>query len=154
MDTSTVVIASSLTSLTRVIGAPIASVWRAWTNPERFSLWWGPHAFATPLCMLDVRTGGEWHVVMRSPEGRITALQGTYAEVAPAERLVMHGTGTCAPFHCAVSFQEHEGATLIRIRYSPSADGTSSIPMDTAQAWGQSMDRLEELLLLGRVQND
>jgi uncharacterized protein YndB with AHSA1/START domain len=37
---------------------------------------------------MEVRAGGTWHTVMRSPEGKDHIVSGTYREIIPPERLV------------------------------------------------------------------
>ena len=44
-------------TLTRMIDAPRALVWAAWTEPKRMAQWWGPHHFTNPVCEMDVRAG-------------------------------------------------------------------------------------------------
>ena len=53
--------------LTRVIDAPRALVWTAWTDPEHLKKWWTPAPYTTPVCEMDVRPGGIFRTVMRSP---------------------------------------------------------------------------------------
>jgi uncharacterized protein YndB with AHSA1/START domain len=74
--------------LTRVINGAIEDVYRAWTDPEVLSQWWGLVDFTTPEVQLDVRPGGGYRVVMQSPDGRSMAITGTYFDVEPPRRLV------------------------------------------------------------------
>ena len=45
-------------TLERVIRAPRAVVWRAWTDPARFAQWWVPAPAVCRVERLDVRPGG------------------------------------------------------------------------------------------------
>ncbi len=74
--------------LTRVIDAPRALVFRAWTEPEHMVRWWGPKGFTTPSCTMDVRPGGAWRICMRGPDGVEHWARGVYREVVAPERLV------------------------------------------------------------------
>ena len=74
--------------VTRTFDAPRALVFAAWTNPEHLVRWWGPKGFTTPSCAMEVRPGGGFRTVMRSPEGTVHRLRGRYREVVPPERLV------------------------------------------------------------------
>src|SRR5258708_6493487 len=47
-------------TLTRMIDAPRALVWAAWTEPKHMAQWWGPHQFTNPICEMDVRPGGKF----------------------------------------------------------------------------------------------
>ena len=56
--------------ITRAFDAPPERVFEAWTDPKRLAQWWGPHTFTNPVCQLDVRPGGPYRIVMRSPEDK------------------------------------------------------------------------------------
>jgi uncharacterized protein YndB with AHSA1/START domain len=55
--------------LTRIIDAPRAKVFRAWTDPELLKQWFAPLPYTTPVAELDVRPGGANFIVMRDPQG-------------------------------------------------------------------------------------
>ena len=74
--------------ISRSFAAPRERVFRAFTAPAQLVKWWGPKGFTVPACTLDVRTGGAWRTVMRSPEGEDHIVSGVYREIAPPERLV------------------------------------------------------------------
>lgn len=74
--------------ITRVLDAPRALVWKAWTEPEHRMRWWGPKGFTTHSCMMDVRPGGVWRLGMRSPEGIDYWQHGVYREIVAPARLV------------------------------------------------------------------
>jgi uncharacterized protein YndB with AHSA1/START domain len=74
--------------ITRILEAPRAVVFRAWTEPDRAARWWGPQGFVTTYCDMDVRPGGTFRVCMRSPEGTEYWKRGVYREVVEPERLV------------------------------------------------------------------
>jgi uncharacterized protein YndB with AHSA1/START domain len=63
-------------------------VWAAWTTPEHLKKWFSPKPFETIECEIDLRPGGLFRTVMRSPEGEDFENVGTYLEVEPPERLV------------------------------------------------------------------
>ncbi len=44
--------------ITRVIKAPRAAVWAAWTTPERFEKWWVPAPALCRVVAMDLRPGG------------------------------------------------------------------------------------------------
>src|ERR1700709_960427 len=74
--------------LTRLIDAPRAKVYQAWTNPELLRQWFAPLPWTTPKAELDVRPGGANLVVMRGPDGNEFPNRGIYLEVVENERLV------------------------------------------------------------------
>ena len=78
-------------TITRVFDAPRELVWRAWTDPEHMSRWFGPHGFTTPLATvtMDVRPGGTFEFTMVSDDdGNEIPSGGTFLEVVEPERLV------------------------------------------------------------------
>jgi uncharacterized protein YndB with AHSA1/START domain len=53
--------------VSRQFDAPVASVWRIWTEPELITRWWGPDKFTCPTAKLDFRVGGTSLVSMKAP---------------------------------------------------------------------------------------
>jgi uncharacterized protein YndB with AHSA1/START domain len=41
--------------ITRIFDAPRERVWKAWTEPELMKRWWGPKAYTSPYCKIDLR---------------------------------------------------------------------------------------------------
>lgn len=74
--------------LSRVIDAPRDLVFRAWIEPEQIARWWGPAGYTTVEYDMDVRPGGAYWFVMRSPEGNDHRKRGVYREIVPPERIV------------------------------------------------------------------
>ena len=54
--------------VTRTFNAPVALVWKIWTDPELVKRWWGPQHFTCPFANIDFRVGGISLVSMRGPE--------------------------------------------------------------------------------------
>ena len=73
--------------LERVVDVPVERVWRAWTVPEYVKQWFTPLPWTTVECEIDLRPGGIFRTVMRSPEGQHFPNLGCYLEVLPNERL-------------------------------------------------------------------
>ena len=74
--------------LERVVDVPRELVWAAWTRPEHLSKWFTPAPWTVADCEIDLRPGGIFRTVMRSPEGKEFPNIGCYLEVVPNERLV------------------------------------------------------------------
>ncbi|WP_188190531.1 SRPBCC family protein [Nonomuraea sp. SYSU D8015] len=109
--------------LTHVFDAPRELVWAAWTEPERFSRWFGPRTTATPVgrITLDARPGGVWRAALVGEEGFEVLLDGTYREVRAHERLVFTtgdpdepGDGPASVV--TVDFTDADGKTKMRFR--------------------------------------
>jgi len=74
--------------ITRVLDAPRAIVFAAWADQDQAPRWWGPKGFISTSCTMDVRVGGVWRRVMRSPYGVEHIARGVYREIVAPERLV------------------------------------------------------------------
>lgn len=75
--------------LTRVFDAPREVVFEAMSKPEHVRRWWGilGEGYSVPVCEVDLRPGGAWRYVNRTPHGDV-AFYGVYKEVSPPERVV------------------------------------------------------------------
>ena len=71
-----------------VLERTIDLVWAAWTKPEHVSKWFTPAPWTVADCEIDLRLGGIFRTVMRSPEGKEFPSVGCYLEIVPNERLV------------------------------------------------------------------
>ncbi|MBC8075334.1 MAG: SRPBCC domain-containing protein, partial [Chloroflexales bacterium] len=75
--------------ITRVVNAPRALVFAAYTDPAHVSHWMlGPQGWTMPVCEIDLRPGGAWHFVWRRSDGSEMAMNGVYQEITPPDRLV------------------------------------------------------------------
>jgi uncharacterized protein YndB with AHSA1/START domain len=75
-------------TVSRVIDAPRPLVFKAWTDAAQVARWWGPKGFTTVEYEMDVRPGGAYRLVMRSPEGTDHRKRGTYREIVEPERII------------------------------------------------------------------
>jgi uncharacterized protein YndB with AHSA1/START domain len=76
--------------ITRVLDAPIEEVWKAWSDPEYVTRWWGPTGFTSPSAEMDFRVGGASLVCMRAPAeygGQEMYNTWTYTRIDPHERI-------------------------------------------------------------------
>lgn len=74
--------------LERIVDVPRELVWAAWTTPEHLKKWFTPAPWTTVDCEIDLRPGGIFRTIMRSPEGQDHPNVGCYLEVVKNERLV------------------------------------------------------------------
>lgn len=149
--------------LTRDFDAPRRLVWQAWTEPDRFKLWWGPKDFTSPACQIDLRIGGRYLFCMRSPEGQEYWSTGVYTEIVPLERLVYTDSfsdpkGNVVPasyygmegslpleFRVTVVLEDLDGG---RTRMTLTHEGLPEGFMQdqTGEGWSGSFDKLAESL--------
>ena len=74
--------------LEREVDVAPAKVWAAWTRPEHVVKWFTPKPWSTTRCEIDLRPGGKFVTVMRSPEGQEHENVGCWLEVVEHRRLV------------------------------------------------------------------
>jgi uncharacterized protein YndB with AHSA1/START domain len=137
--------------LTRLIDAPRALVFRAWTQPEHIARWWGPQGFAAVYCEMDFRVGGSYRVGMRSPEGVVYSKRGVYREIVEPERIVFtfawENPAADAPRNellTTVTFDEAGAATRLTLRQTPFA---AIEQRDSHRAgWTSTLERFAEYL--------
>jgi uncharacterized protein YndB with AHSA1/START domain len=87
--------------VSRVLDAPQAKVWKAWTEKEALETWWGPKGLTVSVAKLDLRLGGVFHYGMRAPDGRLMWGKFAYREVVPPQRIVF-----------VVSFTDEQGTPI------------------------------------------
>jgi activator of Hsp90 ATPase-like protein len=72
----------------RNFNAPRDRVWRAWTEEASLGKWWGPKDFDIVSAKLDLRPGGTFRYMLRSPDGQDMWGKLIFREIVPQERLV------------------------------------------------------------------
>lgn len=103
----------------RVIGAPAADIYRAWTDTAAKPTWWGrTERGELTACEMDVRVGGRFHYEMRAADtGAVEAATGTHLEVSPPNRLVFTWPGQ--------PDGGGEGETTVTFEFVDLRDGTT-----------------------------
>lgn len=138
-------------SVTRLIDAPRAMVYRAYT--EHMTEWFAPRPWTTPSAELDLRPGGANRITMRSPEGQDMPNEGVFLEVVPNEKLVFTdafrgGWVPHGPFMVViVTFEEEGGQTryTARARHWTEEACRQHEAMGFVQGWGICADQLAEV---------
>jgi uncharacterized protein YndB with AHSA1/START domain len=148
--------------ITRYFDAPRELVWKAWTEPEFFKIWWGPKYFTSPFADIDLRIGGKYLNCMRSPEERDYWNSGVYKEIIPLEKLsctdsfsdecgnilpaAYYGMNSDFPLEMLVTiiFEDFEGKTKMTLIHSFLPIGKTREL--TAIGWDESFDKLEKEL--------
>jgi uncharacterized protein YndB with AHSA1/START domain len=140
--------------LEREIDVPCALVWKAWTEPRHLMQWFCPKPWSVSHCEMDVRPGGKFHTVMRSPEGQdMPADSGCFLEAVPNERLVW--TDALGPnfrpkengFFTAIILMEPcgSGTRYTAIAKHKNAEGARQhAEMGFQEGWGTALTQLVE----------
>lgn len=124
--------------------APIAEVFRWWTEPDRLREWMSPTGSVE--AEVDLRVGGALRIVM-SGHGAVIEHVGEYLEIDPPRRLV---------FTWASVFTGAQ-PSLVTVELEPDGDGATQLRLVHAQlpetavvshrdGWGGMLDRLAGVL--------
>jgi len=141
--------------LSRIIHAPRASVYKAWTTPDVLKQWFAPRPWTTSHVELDLRAGGSNAFTMKNPEGQEFPNRGIYLEVVPNEKLVFTDAYTKAwepsakPFMTVVLTFEDAGPGktryTARVFHWTVEDREAHEKMGFHVGWGMCTDQLEEV---------
>jgi uncharacterized protein YndB with AHSA1/START domain len=140
--------------LSRVMDAPRALVWKAWSDPEHLKQWWAPKPWTTPKCEMDLRTGGTFRTVMQGPDGQSFDNSGVFLEVVPQRKVVFTDayvnawTPSAKPFMTAIITMDDEGKKTkyaARVLHWSAADLEEHVKMGFHDGWGTVADQLAAL---------
>ncbi|WP_027469713.1 SRPBCC family protein [Deefgea rivuli] len=113
-------------SFERIVDLSPEQIWAAWTTPEHIKHWFTPAPWQTVDCTIDLRAGGLFHTVMRSPEGEEFPNMGCFLELIPNQKLVWTNAlePGFRPIQAASSTQCESFLFTASITLTPHANGT------------------------------
>ena len=126
---------------------PVApeKVWRAWTDPQALSAWFGPgEPNSVLIAELDVRAGGRWRVRFRTPDGEEHEVAGEYQGVVPHERLVFSWAWHSTPERVslvAIRLRAADGGTELDFRHERFVDRQAREAH--AHGWALTFEKLD-----------
>jgi uncharacterized protein YndB with AHSA1/START domain len=137
----------------RTFDAPLALVWKAFTDPELIPRWWGPHETSTNVVELDVRPGGRWRFVSSGPDREDVTFYGEFLEVDPPNgyrwtfMFDVEGVGPQGGPETYV-FEDVDGRTFVRTTGHMGSAELIDAVLATGMVKGalESWDRLEAVL--------
>ena len=100
----------------REIAAPPAELFDAWLDAEKMSQWMRPMDTERSKVKLDARVGGEFEVIMYTPNGAVPHT-GTYQEITRPRRLVFTWNSPYAGSH----------GSLVTVDFKPKGCGTEIV---------------------------
>jgi uncharacterized protein YndB with AHSA1/START domain len=135
----------------RVFNAPRELVFKAHTDPNLISQWWGPRRYTTTVDKMDLRVGGVWRFVQHDADGNEFAFNGVYREIVPPERLSYTFEFEGMPGHVlveTVTFEEQNGKTKVTVTglYQSVEDRDGMLQSGMEEGANESYERLVELL--------
>ena len=141
--------------LERVVDVAPELVWAAWTQPEHLTKWFTPAPWTTPEAEVDLRPGGIFRTVMRSPEGELMDNKGCYLEVVEHRRLVWTAALSAGyrpndfsvvgfPFTAMLTLEPVGLGTryTARVMHATSEHATTHAEMGFVDGWGAALDQL------------
>jgi uncharacterized protein YndB with AHSA1/START domain len=145
-------------TLTRLMKAPRAKIWRAFSDPQLLAQWWCPKPWTTEVRAFEFKAGGAFHAFMSGPDGGTSDNPGCFLAVEPMSRIVwttvLVGGYRPAPAPwmpmTAVWTFEDEGAGT---RYTASALHADQAKCDEHEkmgfheGWGVCADQLDAFAL-------
>ncbi|MEV4712339.1 SRPBCC domain-containing protein [Micromonospora sp. NPDC049374] len=140
----------------RVIRAPRATVWRAWTDRSRLARWWVPAPALCRVDRLDVRPGGGFVTRLSDDGGEfVPHMDATFLVVDEYERIVFTNAVDSAwrpasPVPVAmtaeVALNDHPHGTDYRVivRHGDPAARARHEELGFADGWGSVTAQLAE----------
>jgi uncharacterized protein YndB with AHSA1/START domain len=148
-------------ALARVIRAPRATVWSAWTDPALLERWWVPAPARSRVDRLDVRPGGGF-VTRLSEDGDhfVPHIDGCFIVVDDLERIVFTNAIDSAwrpaspgpvAMTAEIIFGDHPDGTdyQVVVRHGDPADRARHEKLGFADGWGSVTDQLARLVESG-----
>lgn len=138
-------------TITRIFNAPRELVFKAWTDPEHASCWWGPDGFTNPVFKWNAHAGGSIVVHMKAPDGVVYPMDGMFREVVENEKLVFLSAALdnkgnrMFEILNTVTLEDSNGSTKLTISASAFNVTAAASPYleGMEMGWKQSLDRLD-----------
>ena len=133
-------------TVARVINAPCAAVWRAWTEPKQLAQWFSPKEVECRDLTADVKVGGAFRVHMISARGEHFAI-GKYKEIVPNKRLQfsMEWENYAMPNSVVtISFEDLGATTRLTLVHEGLSD-EEDLQQHT-HGWNSQMEKFAELM--------
>jgi len=143
----------------RTVPVEPGDIWRCWTQPKHLMPWFTPEPWKSVACEIDLRPGGIFSTLMRSPEGKDFPNLGTFLEIVPNRRLVW--TNALEPgfrpsallsetpcegfaFTAIIALEPVDAGTKYhaRVLHADEAGMKQHEAMGFEQGWGKALDQM------------
>jgi uncharacterized protein YndB with AHSA1/START domain len=137
--------------ITRILDAPPALVFKAWTTPELVRRWWGRETSPLVVCDIDLRPGGRWRYTARNADGSELGWRGTYLDIAAPHRLVTTELFEAHPegeAQTTLELIERDGATslTITVLHTTKANRDGHVASGMERGLQHSLDRIAAVI--------
>ena len=133
---------------TREFDAPLELVFDVLTKPEHVRNWFAPFEDQVTECSIDLRVGGEYHIVFVTGDGTECSFRGTYLEIEAPTHTVATWLFEGWPDAEAVEsldLEENDGVTKLSMRLA-FRDQAGRDHMRTHDGQEDSYDKMEDYL--------
>lgn len=145
-------------TISRLIKAPPAAVWQAWSDPHHFAQWWIPEPYECKVIKLDLRPGGGFETMMRESGASEFQphVEGCFLEIEP-ERKLTFTTSLVEDWRpgepwlaltAQISFTPEDSGTRYTalVLHKNEADARKHDEMGFYDGWGTALAQLARLL--------
>lgn len=139
--------------ISRFLAVPRTRVWKAWSDPKLLKEWWCPKPWTTEVKAFDLKPGGDFHTLMRGPDGETSDNPGCFLDIILQEKIVWTSmlTGGWRPATpwlglTAIFTMADEGSGTrytARCLHKDSADSKKHEEMGFYDGWGTCITQLE-----------
>jgi uncharacterized protein YndB with AHSA1/START domain len=140
-------------AIERVLAAPVAVVFAAFTEASELAKWWGPVGFSIPRLEFEPCVGASYRIEMQPPAGEVFHLHGEFRAFNPPGRLAY--TFIWEPPDpddvetlVDLSFRDLDGSTAVSLKQGTFK--TEARRVLHRDGWADSFDKLEALELGGQ----
>jgi uncharacterized protein YndB with AHSA1/START domain len=133
---------------TREFDAPLELVFDVLTKPEHVRNWFAPFTDVVTECSIDLRVGGDYHIVFVTQDGKECSFRGTYLEIEAPTRTVATWLFESWPDAGAdetTELHETDGVTELTMTLA-FHDAAGRAHMTKSDGQESSFDKLEDYL--------
>ena len=139
---------ASALEMRKTLKAPVAKVFKAWTEPEQITKWFGCGKTESVRVTQDFRVGGEYRVDLLCDDDENVSMFGTFLEIERDSKLVYTWNNTSAEYPAK--------DTLVTVEFIDKGDTTEMILKHSkfdkpviaqghTMGWGASLDKFAAL---------
>lgn len=133
----------------RTFNAPVATVYKAWPDPQQFSQWMGPQAIIRcDVEAYDVQAGGHFAFTMTNADGETFGASGQFLQVLENEKLVMTWIWNHIPDNetqLTIKFRGDHAETVLTLMHEKHVSSDSRDNHESG--WTRSFDELDKLVV-------
>jgi uncharacterized protein YndB with AHSA1/START domain len=139
-------------TITRVISAPCAMVFRAWTDPQQMVQWFSPENVECRSVSADLKIGGAYRIHMVSGQGDHIAF-GKYLEIVPNKRLqfTWEREDHDGSFISTVTVEFEELGKTTRLTLIHAGFPTRAAADDHTDGWTTAIEKFARMMAQGEI---